>query len=211
MPLVTISELVELQKSNNIRNISVVAHVDHGKTTLTDSLIASNGIFSQRNAGKIRYMDFTPEEQQRGITMKSASISLVFSKKNEEDKFLINLIDSPGHLDFTQEVSSALRVTDGCIVLIDAVEGVCIQTRIVLRQAWKERVKPVLMVNKIDKLFTKLNMTISEAYNHLKKVMTEINMISSELWAEEGSEIKMKEEENSGSHNEENKLLFFCQ
>jgi ribosome assembly protein 1 len=209
MPLVTISELTELQKSNNIRNISVVAHVDHGKTTLTDSLIASNGIFSQRNAGKIRYMDFTPEEQQRGITMKSASISLVFSKKNEEDKFLINLIDSPGHLDFTQEVSSALRVTDGCIVLIDAVEGVCIQTRIVLRQAWKERVKPVLMVNKIDKLFTKLHMTISEAYNHLKKVMTEINMISSELWVEEGSEIKAKEEENSASHNEENQLLFF--
>lgn len=102
-------------------------------------------------------------------------------------RYLINLIDSPGHVDFTQEVSSALRLTDGCIVVVDAVEGVCIQTRVVLRQAWAERVKPVLFVNKLDKLYTKLEMDESQAFEHIKKVLRSVNEVTSVLWLEEWS------------------------
>jgi ribosome assembly protein 1 len=185
MPAVPINDLIALQeKTKNIRNISIVAHVDHGKTTLSDSLISSNGIFSARNAGKIRYMDFTKEEQERGITMKSASISLLF-KNPMNEHFLINLIDSPGHVDFTTEVGSALRVTDGCIVVVDAVEGACIQTRVVIRQAWNERVRPVLFINKLDKLFSKLKLDEDAIYDHIKKLLTSVNEITSVLWSEE--------------------------
>jgi len=184
--MIPIPELLALQRNgSNVRNLCVVAHVDHGKTTLTDTLICTNGIFSQRNAGHIRYMDFTAEEQRRRITMKSASISLLYRKPKDDKKYLINLIDSPGHVDFTSEVSSALRLTDGCIVVVDAVEGVCIQTRVVLRQAWAERVKPVLFVNKIDKLYTKLEMDEETAFVHIKKILTLVNEITSVLWLEE--------------------------
>lgn len=102
---------------------------------------------------------------------------LYFSNSELKLRYLINLIDSPGHVDFTTEVSSALRVTDGCIVVVDAVEGVCIQTRVVLRQAWAERVKPVLFVNKIDKLYTKLEMDESQAFEHIKKVLRSVNEV----------------------------------
>lgn len=184
MKSVPIPTLVKLQKETQlVRNISIVAHVDHGKTTLTDSLISSNGIFSSRNAGRIRYMDYTEQEQERGITMKSASISLMHRFHGKDH--LINLIDSPGHVDFTTEVSSALRVTDGAIVVLDAIEGVCIQTRVVLRQAWHERVRPVLFINKIDKLITKLNHDAVQAFEHIKKLLTSINEVTASLANEE--------------------------
>ncbi|KAI8626787.1 P-loop containing nucleoside triphosphate hydrolase protein [Xylariaceae sp. FL1651] len=186
MPVVTLEKLASLQQhADDIRNICILAHVDHGKTSLTDALLATNGIISPKLAGKIRYLDSRPDEQIRGITMESSAISLYFSmlRKSTPDgtptpkEYLINLIDSPGHIDFSSEVSTASRLCDGAVVLVDAVEGVCSQTVTVLRQTWTERLKPLLVINKIDRLVTELKMTPGEAYIHLSKLLEQVNAV----------------------------------
>jgi len=158
---------------------------DHGKTSLSDGLIATNGIISPKLAGKIRYLDSRPDEQVRGITMESSAISLYFSMLRrsapdatpEQKEYLINLIDSPGHIDFSSEVSTASRLCDGAVVLVDAVEGVCSQTVTVLRQTWVEHMKPLLVINKMDRLITELKMTPAEAYLHLSKLLEQVNAV----------------------------------
>ncbi|KAL1891914.1 Cytoplasmic GTPase/eEF2-like protein (ribosomal biogenesis) [Ceratocystis pirilliformis] len=186
MPVVSAEKLANLQQhSADIRNICILAHVDHGKTSLTDALLATNGIISPKLAGKIRYLDSRPDEQLRGITMESSAISLYFSMMRraapeaepELKEYLINLIDSPGHIDFSSEVSTASRLCDGACVLVDAVEGVCSQTVTVLRQAWVEKLRPLLVINKIDRLITELKMTPSEAYTHLSKLLEQVNAV----------------------------------
>ncbi|KAJ6441566.1 Glucoamylase [Purpureocillium lavendulum] len=186
MPVVNPEKLASLQRqSSDIRNICILAHVDHGKTSLTDALLATNGIISPKLAGKIRYLDSRPDEQTRGITMESSAISLYFSMLRrsapdatpEPKEYLINLIDSPGHIDFSSEVSTASRLCDGAVVLVDAVEGVCSQTVTVLRQSWTEKLKPLLVINKIDRLVTELKMTPSEAYVHLSKLLEQVNAV----------------------------------
>ncbi|KAK4553886.1 Cytoplasmic GTPase/eEF2-like protein (ribosomal biogenesis) [Recurvomyces mirabilis] len=186
MPVVPPEKLVKLQQQGEgIRNICILAHVDHGKTSLTDALIATNGIISPKLAGKIRYLDSRPDEQLRGITMESSAISLYFSllRRNapeaqpEQKEYLINLIDSPGHIDFSSEVSTASRLCDGAVVLVDAVEGVCSQTVTVLRQTWNERLKPILVINKMDRLITEWKLSPSEAYTHLSKLLEQVNAV----------------------------------
>jgi len=186
MPVVNPEKLVGLQQNaEGIRNICILAHVDHGKTSLTDALIATNGIISPKLAGKIRYLDSRPDEQTRGITMESSAISLYFSMLRrsapdatpEKKEYLINLIDSPGHIDFSSEVSTASRLCDGAVVLVDAVEGVCSQTVTVLRQAWNEHMKPLLVINKMDRLITELKMSPGEAYTHLSKLLEQVNAV----------------------------------
>ncbi|CAH9079010.1 unnamed protein product [Cuscuta europaea] len=158
-----------------LRNICILAHVDHGKTTLADHLIASSGggILHPKQAGRLRFMDYLDEEQRRAITMKSSSIALQYQDH------CINLIDSPGHMDFCSEVSSAARLSDGALVLVDAVEGVHIQTHAVLRQAWIEKLTPCLVLNKIDRLISELKMSPMEAYTRLQRIVHEVNGIMS--------------------------------
>ncbi|KAF3687048.1 Elongation factor-like GTPase 1 [Channa argus] len=194
----SLEKIIALQRNPaNIRNLCILAHVDHGKTTLADSFVASNGIISSRLAGKLRYLDSREDEQIRGITMKSSAISLHY--RNGDQEYLLNLIDSPGHVDFSSEVSTAVRLCDGAIVVVDAVEGVCPQTQVVLRQAWLENIRPVLVINKIDRLILELKLSSQEAYTHLQKILEQVNAVTGALFTskvlEERAE-KQKEEEN---------------
>ena len=192
MSVLTTLRLHELQSNaNNIRNICIVAHVDHGKTTLADNLVASNGIISQKLAGQLRYMDSRKDEQERGITMKSSSISLSHTFKEQE--YLVNLVDTPGHVDFTSEVSTAVRICDGALVVVDVVEGVAPQTKAVLKQVWNEGIKPILVVNKIDRLISELKMTPGDAYKRIVRVIEQVNAVIGELFS---SEIMEKAEKN---------------
>lgn len=220
-----------MELKHNIRNMSVIAHVDHGKSTLTDSLVSKAGIIAASRAGETRFTDTRADEQERCITIKSTGISMYFeydlplelkldaadadeaaaelakkiakeekeAAKEEEaaveageeaeaapeaetveinkNSFLINLIDSPGHVDFSSEVTAALRVTDGALVVVDCIEGVCVQTETVLRQAITERIKPVLMLNKLDRAVLELQMPPEEAYQSFRKAIENVNVI----------------------------------
>ena len=190
MPKFTIEQLREIMDNqSNIRNMSVIAHVDHGKSTLTDSLIARAGIIAEDKAGDARYTDNRQDEADRGITIKSTGVSLYYefdaSDTGKEEKFLINLIDSPGHVDFSSEVTAALRVTDGALVVVDYVEGVCVQTETVLRQSLQELIKPVLMINKCDRGLFELKHDSETMYQNFLRVIENANVIISTYQNEE--------------------------
>jgi len=180
-----------MDHKKNIRNMSVIAHVDHGKSTLTDSLVSKAGIIAGAKAGETRFTDTRKDEQDRCITIKSTAISMYF-ELNPKDKvliegefqcdkdmngFLINLIDSPGHVDFSSEVTAALRVTDGALVVVDAISGVCVQTETVLRQAIAERIKPVLFMNKMDRALLELQLEQEDLYQTFQRIVENINVI----------------------------------
>ncbi len=162
-----------MRKPKQIRNIGIVAHIDHGKTTLTDNLVAGAGMMSEDLAGKQLFTDFDAQEQERGITIFSANVSMVHQWKDND--FLINLIDTPGHVDFGGDVTRAMRAVDGVVVVADAVEGCMPQTETVVRQALKERVKPVLFINKVDRLIKELKLSPEQMAERFKTVIAEVN------------------------------------
>ncbi|RLI76446.1 elongation factor EF-2 [Archaeoglobales archaeon] len=188
-----ISEL--MWKPDKIRNMGIVAHIDHGKTTLSDNLLAGAGMISEELAGQQLYLDFDEQEQERGITINAANVSMVHEYKGEE--YLINLIDTPGHVDFGGDVTRAMRAVDGVIVVIDAVEGVMPQTETVLRQALRENVKPVLFVNKVDRLIKELELTANQMQERLIKVITEVNKLIKSMRPEKYKEWMLKVEDGS--------------
>ena len=164
-----------MYKPDQIRNIGIVAHIDHGKTTLSDNLLAGAGMISEDLAGDQRFLDFDEQEQARGITIDAANVSMVHEFKGQE--YLINLIDTPGHVDFGGDVTRAMRAVDGSVVVVCAVEGVMPQTETVLRQSLKEHVKPVLFINKVDRLINELKLTPEELQNRFVKIIAEVNKL----------------------------------
>jgi len=166
-----------------IRNIGIVAHIDHGKTTLSDNLLAGAGMISQELAGDQRFLDFDEQEQARGITIDAANVSMVHKYKDED--YLINLIDTPGHVDFGGDVTRAMRAVDGAVVVVCAVEGIMPQTETVLRQALKENVRPVLFINKVDRLINELKLDGDELQNRFLKIIASANKLIKNMAPEE--------------------------
>jgi elongation factor 2 len=179
-----INKIKELMyQPENIRNIGIVAHIDHGKTTLSDNLLAGAGMISAELAGDQRFLDFDEQEQARGITIDAANLSMVHKYKDGE--YLINLIDTPGHVDFGGDVTRAMRAVDGAVVVICAVEGIMPQTETVLRQALKENVKPVLFINKVDRLINELKLDSTELQQRFIKIIASANKIIRSMAPEE--------------------------
>ena len=158
-----------------VRNLGIIAHIDHGKTTLSDSLLSASGLLSPSVAGEARALDFLEEEQARGITINTANISLLHEYK--DTSYVINLIDTPGHIDFTGKVTRALRAIDGAVVVVDAVEEIMVQTETVTRQALAERVRPLLYINKVDRLITELRLKPEDIQKKLAKVIASFNKL----------------------------------
>jgi len=193
----TVDQIREIMdKKRNIRNMSVIAHVDHGKSTLTDSLVSKAGIIAGAKAGEARFTDTRQDEQDRCITIKSTAVSMYYelaqkdldwiTQEKDGNAFLINLIDSPGHVDFSSEVTAALRVTDGALVVVDCVSGVCVQTETVLRQAIAERIRPVLMMNKMDRALLELQLGQEEMFQTFNRIVESVNVIVGTYADEDG-------------------------
>ncbi len=162
-----------MKKKELIRNICIVSHVDHGKTTLSDYLLQAGGLISQSLAGSARVLDYLEEEQQRGITIKTANISFIY--KHKETDYLINLVDTPGHVDFSGLVAQAIRLVDGVIIVIDAVEGVMAQTHSVIKQSIEEGLKPILFINKVDRLINELKLDEKTIESKLNTIIQFVN------------------------------------
>ena len=167
----------------HIRNIGIVAHIDHGKTTLSDNLLAGAGMISSELAGDQLYLDFDEQEQARGITIDAANVSMVHKYKDHE--YLINLIDTPGHVDFGGDVTRAMRAVDGAVVVVCAVEGIMPQTETVLRQALKENVRPVLFINKVDRLLNELKLDANELQQRFIKIIASANKLIASMAPDE--------------------------
>jgi len=179
-----ISKIKELMyQPDYIRNIGIVAHIDHGKTTLSDNLLAGAGMISAELAGDQRFLDFDEQEQARGITIDAANVSMVHSYEGNE--YLINLIDTPGHVDFGGDVTRAMRAVDGAVVVVCAVEGIMPQTETVLRQALKENVRPVLFINKVDRLINELKLDANELQERFIKIIANANKLIKNMAPEE--------------------------
>ena len=185
-----------IKNKSQIRNFGVIAHVDHGKTTMSDSLLAHSGIIAPSAAGKALALDYMKEEQERGITIVQANVTLHY--KQGDDEYVINMIDTPGHVDFSGRVIRSLRAIDGSVVVCDAVEGIMTQTETVTRMSLEERVRPVLYINKIDRLIKELRLTPEAMQEKLANVVTSFNNLI-DIYAEPEYKEKWKVSIQDGS------------
>ena len=162
-----------IKNKENIRNFGVIAHVDHGKTTMSDNLLGYAGIISPQAAGRALALDSMKLEQDSQMTIVQANVTLLFEKGDKE--YVVNMIDTPGHIDFTGRVTRSLRAIDGAVVVSDSVEGIMTQTETVTRQALEERVRPVLYINKIDRLIKELRLTPDKMQEWLANIVSTFN------------------------------------
>ena len=184
------AEILKIMRNiEQVRNIGTLAHVDHGKTTTSDSLLMGAGLLSPKTAGKALALDYVEIEQLRQMTVKAANISLYHEWKGKP--YVINLVDTPGHVDFTGHVTRSLRMMDGGIVVVDAVEGVMTQTETVVRQALGERVRPLLYINKVDRLIKELKLSPREIQERFIEIVRDFNNLI-ELYGEPGFKEKWK-------------------
>ncbi|HLC75167.1 MAG TPA: GTP-binding protein, partial [Candidatus Nanoarchaeia archaeon] len=175
-----VAKIVKLMDDKeHIRNIGTSAHIHHGKTAFSDNLIAAAGMMSQTLAGEALVLNFRQDEIDRCMTIDSANVSMVHIQNGQE--YLVNLIDTPGHVDFGGDVTRAMRAIDGTVLLVCASEGIMPQTETVLRQALRERVKPVLFINKVDRLITELKMTPDKIQERFIKIITQVNQLIREI------------------------------
>lgn len=189
-------EIIKLMSNKlNVRNIGTLAHVDHGKTTLSDSLLAGSGLISQKIAAQALALDYVEIEQLRQMTVKAANVSLLHERNGES--YVINLVDTPGHVDFTGHVTRSLRVMDGGVCVVDSVEGIMTQTETVLRQGMEEKVRPLLYINKIDRLIKELRLSGQEVQDRLLKVIRDFNGLI-ESYADPEFKEKWKVNPNKG-------------
>ena len=186
----SIEDLKALMKSpNNIRNICTSAHIHHGKTALTDNLLAAAGMMSEKSAGNLEEGMATwqhKDEQERLMTVDAANVSM--SHEFEGETYLINLIDTPGHVDFGGNVTRAMRAIDGTVVLICGVEGIMPQTETVVKQAIRERVRPVLFINKVDRMINELKLTPEQIQERFIKLIMDFNKLIENVAEEEFKE-----------------------
>src|SRR5271156_556152 len=179
-----VEEITKLMSNTDqIRNIAIIAHVHHGKTTLTDALLVKAGLISKAVSGDALYTNYEAIEKDRRMTIKSANISLAFNYKSMD--YIINLIDTPGHVDFGGHVTRSMRAVDGVVLVVDPVEGIMPQTETVLRQALKEKCKPVLFINKTDRLLTELRLTPEQTLERLAELINNINKLIEQYVPEE--------------------------
>ena len=166
----------------NIRNVATSAHIHHGKTAFTDNLLAAAGLMSAASAGDLDKGMATwghADEQERLMTVDAANVSMIHTFNNEE--YLINLIDTPGHVDFGGNVTRAMRAIDGTVVLVCASEGIMPQTETVLKQALRERVKPVLFINKVDRLIKEMQFTPEQMQKRFVEIILEFNQLVEQI------------------------------
>lgn len=201
------SNVIDVTKftANNIRNICILAHVDHGKTSVADNLLSLNGVVSKRSVGSIRYLDDRPDEQERHITMKSSVVSLVdtIQENNKSIPVVLNLVDTPGHIDFSTEVTAAVRICDGALIVVDVVEGVCAQTKVAIKQAYDEKLKMILIINKIDRLVIDLKQDSTAMFHSILRVVEDCNVYLSSLY-----HLDISVQENDEEYCEKPDILF---
>jgi elongation factor 2 len=192
-----IRRLTSNQKT--IRNVATSAHIHHGKTAFTDNLLAAAGMMASKSAGDLEDGMATwqhADEQERLMTVDAANVSMGHTFQGED--YLINLIDTPGHVDFGGNVTRAMRAIDGTFVLVCAVEGIMPQTETVLRQALKERVKPVLFINKVDRLINELKVTPEQMQEKFMKIIEKFNLLIEQIAEKEyGSKWKVNVSDGS--------------